>query len=499
MHYPAAFTLIPGVRPGSIRALPGEEGYRVTTTSQDAIDARSIDRLLLVVGVLLVGVVAIMYIGLIRLPGWWMFPVDMTVYRDAGEIVRQVPPTFDPRLASPLYDWPGPPGLIGLVFTYPPFSAMIFAPLSYLSLNTLARLAAVADVLALVAVIWIAFGSLGYRAGVRRASLTLLAASAVFYTEPVERVIYLGQIDLLLAALVVWDLCQPENRWWQGIGVGLAAGIKLVPLIFIPYLLITRRHRQAAVATATFGLTVAAGFAVLPKDSATFWLHGLFLQGSRVGSVDWSGNQSLLAVLTRLGGGANVGHVWLVAAIITVALGLTAAAILHRAGHQMLGLLTCALTGLLVSPISWDHHWVWIVLALPVLVCYGIRLTGLARWACFGLAAVVTAIFGAWPTVLWGETSDQNGWSRGVIWAPPNSGNDEYGWHGWQLIAGNAYVLTGLAMFIALLAMAGWQIVRRHARQPGPGISGRGNSRESYRAVMRSLSNARSVTVVARR
>jgi hypothetical protein len=82
----------------------------------------------------------------------------------------------------------------------------------------------------------------------------------------------------------------------------------------------------------------------------------------------------------------------------------------------------------------------------------------------FGLGAAVTAIFGAWPIVLWGET-DLNGWSRGIIWVPPNAGNDEYGWHGLQLIVGNAYVLTGLALFIALLVMAGRQIAIRHPAQ----------------------------------
>ena len=97
-------------------------------------------------------------------------------------------------------------------------------------------------------------------------------------------------------ALIIWDLCQPDtraSRWWKGLGVGIAAGIKLVPLIFIPYLLLTRRFRQAGMAAAGFAATVAVGFTLLPADSGKWWLRGLFFNGGRTGLVGWEGNQSL--------------------------------------------------------------------------------------------------------------------------------------------------------------------------------------------------------------
>ena len=65
------------------------------------------------------------------------------------------------------------------------------------------------------------------------------------------RTIYLGQVNLVLLALILWDLSQPDtgkSRWWKGFGTGIAAGIKLTPLIFIPYLLVARKFRQAAMA-----------------------------------------------------------------------------------------------------------------------------------------------------------------------------------------------------------------------------------------------------------
>ncbi len=416
-----------------------------------------------------------LYAHLAQLAAWTIDPVDLIVYRDAGLIVRHAGPFRAGLGPGGLYAWPGPPGLAGLMFSYPPFAAMLFVPLSHLRLMKLALLAIRADVLALVGVSWITLGAVGVPRGTRRAGLALLAAAAVFFTEPVQRTIYLGQIDLVLMLVIVWDLCQPAHRWWQGAGVGIAAGIKLVPLLFIPYLLVTRRLRQAAVASVAFGLTVAFSFAVLPRDAATYWLHGLFLQ-NRAGTPYWNGNQSLLGLISRSAGGHQVQAQWLAMAIAVALIGLASAALLDWEGHRMLGLATCALTALLVSPISWDHHWVWIVLALPVLTGYAIRLHGLARWACAGLAVAVTAIFGAWPTMLWGEPLTMSGWFLGFIWFAPSAGTAEYRWHGLQLLAGNAYVLTGLALLAILVSVATWlnggarggQLQRDPAAAPRP-------------------------------
>ena len=179
--------------------------------------------------------------------------------------MRHVRPWYDPHLAAPLYDWRGYENL-HLKFTYPPFAAVVFAVVSLIPWRVLPALSVAVNIAALLAALWFTFGGLGYRRGLTRLGATLLAAAAVFWTEPVIRTLYLGQVNLVLMALIIWDLSQPDtrrsgaSRWWKGAGVGVAAGIKLVPLIFIPYLLLTRRFRAAAVACAAFAATVAAGF-----------------------------------------------------------------------------------------------------------------------------------------------------------------------------------------------------------------------------------------------
>jgi alpha-1,2-mannosyltransferase len=408
----------------------------------------------------------------------WMEPVDLRVYRFGGLIAAHVAPFYHARYSSPLYQWPG---FGNLKFTYSPFAALVFTVLTVPSLATLLKLSIAVNIAALLATIWYAFGGLGYRAGPARAGGTLLVAAAVFWTEPVLRTLFLGQVELVLMALIMWDMCQSDRRWWKGAGVGIAAGIKLVPLIFIPYLLVTRRYRQAGIAAATFGGTVVLGFIAMPADSRRWWLDGVFAQGTRTGFVGWEGNQSLRGLITRLVGSvAGAQPVWLAAAALTVIAGLACAAILHRAGHPVVGLLACALTGLLVSPISWDHHWVWIVPAITACVGYAVRSRGAIRWALAGLAAMIAGLFGAWPGGLWGEPQDLGAFSYGLIWAPPNTNPGtyyrlgdqpwfvEYHWHGLELVTGNLYLLTGLLLFGLLLAIAaaGW---RGGRRLPGGG------------------------------
>jgi alpha-1,2-mannosyltransferase len=403
--------------------------------------------------------------------GQWMRPVDLRVYADGGLIVRDVRPLYHPHFGSPLYDWPG---YANLKFTYPPFAALAFTVLSLGSFPVVAKISVGVNIAALLATIWLTLGGLGYRRGLARLGVTLLLAAPLLWTEPVQRTLFLGQIEIVLMALVIWDLCQPDRRWWKGAGVGLAAGIKLVPLIFIPYLLLTRRFRQAAVASGTFVLTVLVGFAVLPADSRKFWLGGLFVSGSRTGFVGWGGNQSLAAIITRLAGSVTgATPAWLAAAAVTLVVALACAAILDRAGHRMVGLLTCALTGLLVSPISWDHHWVWIVPGVVTAAVYAVRARSLAaRLALGGLAAGIVVVFGAWPGILWSQPANTGGFFEGLIWAAPitnpevyfalgdRPGYAEYHWHGLQLITGNLYVLTGIALLVLLIVLAAGPAVR---------------------------------------
>jgi alpha-1,2-mannosyltransferase len=376
---------------------------------------------------------------------------DLQVYLDGGQQAL--------HHSGNLYTWyyENHPGI---QFTYTPFAALLFAVGSLLPFHALMGLAAVVSTFALAATVWIAFRELGWHSTARTGA-TLLVTGLVFWTEPVQRALFLGQIELVLMGLIVWDLCQPDRRRLKGAMTGIAAGIKLVPLLFIVYLLITRRFRQAAVAAGAFALTVIIGFIALPKPSVTWWIDGNFYEASRTGFVGAQANQSLNGTLTRLVGSVSGGHpLWLVTGVIVGVLGLAAAAVLYQSGRTFAGLMACALTALLISPISWDHHWVWIAPGVAVLVDAGVRAaTTAARVWWLALAAAVLAVYGAWPD-FWSRTAGllQGGlinYAPGSAFAHgDNPAYVEYHWHGLQLLAGNLYLLAGLGLFVVVLVTA---------------------------------------------
>ena len=389
---------------------------------------------------------------------------DLRVYAAAGHTVLHAP--------GMLYVWPMMPGF---QFTYTPFAAMVFAAWTWLPWGTLTWLMTAASLTALGLAVWLTLGGLGWR-GRRRLAGTLALSAVALWTEPVQRTLHLGQVELLLMALVIGDLCLADRRWWKGAGIGLAAGIKLVPLIFIPYLLLTRRFRQAVVATLMFGAMAGAGFEVLPQASRQWWLGPDFLRAGRTGFVGFLANQSLRGMFTRQSGSLASGLWWWGAAAgLAAAAGLITAARLHRSGWPVHGWLTCALTGLIVSPVSWDHHWVWVAPALAVLADAAVRAERAARWACWALLAALAAVYGAWPML--GRAGPLVPW--GLIWYAPGSGaagshpwNSEYHWHGLDWLAGNAYILTGLVAFAVLAVLARRCVptrskLRRGAPPPG--------------------------------
>lgn len=407
-----------------------------------------------------------------RAPDWTLYPVDFDVYRDGGLIIRHISPPYDPRAADPLYGWSR---TSLLSFTYTPFSAVAFALVSFVPPALDPRLTELVNLAALYGAAWCALRGLGWTGRRARIGGALLGAAAGLLTEPVFRTVYLGQINLVLMLMICWDLTQPDtsrSRWWKGLATGVAAGVKLVPLIFVPYLLLTRRFRQALTVLAGFALTIVVGFAAAPSASADYWFNTLFLSDGRTGFPGWGGNQSLHGMITRLAGGVAAGNLpWLAAAAVVAVAGLAAAALLDRAGHQMLGLLTTALTGLLVSPISWDHHWVWVVPGLMAAAHYGaVAWRRRRRAPALLLGATVVAgllVFAPWPGRLWGAPVLAPGFfTWGLIWAAPDSSvayfmkhgdrswYEEYHWHHLQALAGNSYVLAGLAALVILCVTA---------------------------------------------
>jgi alpha-1,2-mannosyltransferase len=371
----------------------------------------------------------------------WFSMIDLAVYRAGGAAVLHGQPLYAAHPVGSL-----------LPFTYPPFAGLLFAPVAALPWSVARAVTAVAWLGCLIAVVTMSLdlarpagagadadaAEPGRRAGWWRPSTAVLAVAAGgIWLEPVRGTLAFGQINLLLLVLVLADLTGRPARLPRGVLIGIAAGLKLTPGIFIGYLLLTGRPRAAGTALAAFAGTIAVGWLLLPGDSAAFW-GKLWYDPGHVGGIPYSGNQSLYGAAARLLGSSDrAGLPWLLAVLVVGAGGLLVAAATHRAGHQLLGIGLCALTGLLVCPISWNHHWVWV---LPVAIAGGAAVAARPTAARVARLAAWVAVFGSGP-----------------IWWVPHGGDLEYRHHGWQLLLGNAYLLAG----VAAVALAGWRVTRR--------------------------------------
>jgi alpha-1,2-mannosyltransferase len=218
-------------------------------------------------------------------------------------------------------------------------------------------------------------------------------------------------------AAVLVDLVGPARRS-SGVLVGIAAGLKLTPLVFVALLVLVGRRAAAGRAALVFAGTVAVGFVAAPDLAVTYWTEGL-VDAGRIGPPALAHNQSVYGALTRLLDHRPPTLLWLaIAGPLSLAVLIVGAAWVRR-GDPVLGTCLGAVAMLLASPISWSHHWVW---AVPVALALEER----NRWA----AAAWTAVFVTRP----------------VVW-PPYGRNREYGWSGIDHLVGNAYLLAALALF----------------------------------------------------
>jgi len=320
----------------------------------------------------------------------------------------------------------------GLPFTYPPFAALVMVPLAHVPTWLASGLWTAASAAALVAVAEVSRRAYGHPT-----TWWLLALIGVgaLTLEPVWQNVTFGQVNMLLMLAVLLDLVRPERRF-SGVLVGIAAGLKLTPLVFVVLLVLVGRRTAAGRAVIAFAATVAAGFLVMPEAARAYWTDGL-VDASRVGPAALTHNQSVYGALTRPLGEAPPTLLWLLVAGPLACAVLFVAAGWWRRGDRLLGTCLGAVAMLIASPVSWSHHWVW---AVPMTIALWER----SRWAA-----------GAWALLFV---------ARPVLWPPWGAGR-EYDWGAHHHVVGNAYLLGALIL-------AGFAAVALGARSRIPARAG---------------------------
>ncbi|WP_421840035.1 glycosyltransferase 87 family protein [Mycobacterium sp.] len=381
-----------------------------------------------------------------RLFGHTPYRIDIDIYQMGGQAWLDGRPLYsgDVLFHTPI-------GL-NLPFTYPPLAAVVFSPFAWLqmpaasiaiTLLTLVLLLLSTMIVLTRLDVWPSSTLLPGPAWLRRSWLTVaIVAPAAVWLEPISSNFAFGQINVVLMTLVIVDCFPRHTRWPRGLALGLGIALKLTPAVFLLYFLLRRDNRAAGTAVASFSGATLIGFVLAGSDSWEYWTHTV-LHTDRIGSAALNTDQNIMGALARL---LAIGEherflLWVAASLLVLAATVWAMRRVLTAEEPTLAVICVALFGLVVSPVSWSHHWVWMLPAVLVTGVIGFRRRNLA------LALVSAA---------------------GVAlmkWTPidllPQHHETAAAW--WRQLAGMSYVWWALAV----IATAGFSVATRiTAQQP---------------------------------
>ena len=320
-------------------------------------------------------------------------------------------------------------------FTYPPISALLFIPFTAVSRVTAQAIWAALSTLLLIGFLYCSLKAVRPRwRGASLVQWSLILMLPALALNPVNVTFGLGQINVLVALLVLADLAilpgLKSHSIPRGVMTGMAGALKLTPLIFVPFLFATKQVRAGCMALITFSLCGISMLIVAPSESWSYWTRYVF-DAHRVGGVVYISNQSLRSTIYRFSHG-HVPEGLLVLLVLSIGtVGLSTAVWAYRKSSPLLGILLCAVTGLLVSPITWAHHLVWVVPIILWLALADDRPAFGRVWA-----ALVTAWF----------------W-YGAIWRIPHGSGVELHDTLPQMLVGNSYTLSMLLFLGGMILM----------------------------------------------
>lgn len=296
--------------------------------------------------------------------------VDLHVYVGGAATIGTGASLYDYVYADQTPDFPLP-------FTYPPFAAIVFAPLHMVPFGLLAFAWQIGIIAALYGVVWLSLRLLGSSDD----RLAMLWTAIGIWTEPLRSTFDYGQINVILVLAVLCAVY--SSRWWlSGLLVGLAAGIKLTPAVSGLYFLGARRWGTVVFSAVVFFGTVGLSLLVL-GDQARYYFTDLLGDASRIGPIGTSFNQSWRGGISRiLGHDAGYGPLVLAAIAVTAVVAILAWRVVGP--QDRLGaIVVVQLFGLLLSPISWTHHWVWLIPLMIWLLHGALRDRRGARFLCW--------------------------------------------------------------------------------------------------------------------
>ena len=374
---------------------------------------------------------AALYYAAWPLFGHTPYRIDIDIYQMGGQAWLDGRPLYrgDVLFHTPI-------GL-NLPFTYPPLAAIVFCPFSWLhmptasiaiTLLTSALLIASTTLVLAGLDVWSTSAVVPGPAWLRRLWLAVvISAGASIWLEPITSNFAFGQINVVLMTLVIADCVPRRTPWPRGLLLGLGIALKLTPAVFLLYFLLRRDNRAALTALASFAGATLVGFALAWNDSWEYWTHTV-LHTDRIGETALNTDQNIAGALARLGLGEHDRFpLWVAACLLVLAATVWAMRRALRAGEPTVALVCVALFGLVVSPVSWSHHWVWVLPAVLV--------TWILAWRRRNVALAVLSATGV----------------ALMRWTPidllPKHHETTANW--WRQVAGSSYVWWALAVIVA--------------------------------------------------
>jgi alpha-1,2-mannosyltransferase len=365
-----------------------------------------------------------------RLLGHTPYRIDVDVYRMGGQAWLDGRPLYADGVMFHTR------GGLDLPFTYPPLAAVFFAPFAWLPLPVASAAITLTTLLLLIAStvlvltrldVWPQTSVTGEPAWLRRCWLAAaVVAPAVIYLEPIRSNFDFGQINVVLMTLVIADCVPRKTPWPRGMLLGLAIALKLTPAVFLLYFLLRRDTRALLVTTASAVVATLAGFAFAWRDSLEYWTETV-RNTDRIGTVTLNTNQNIAGALARLGLGEGERFVvWTVACFAVLGLTVWAARRALKAGEPVLALICVAMFGLVVSPVSWSHHWVWVLPTMLVCLVVAYR----HRHAVVGLVTLAGIALMVWTPI------------------PLMPEHEETTASVWRQLAGGSYVWWALTVIV---------------------------------------------------
>lgn len=373
-------------------------------------------------GLALLPIIAALYVGGTQIAGSTLWPwhpnmIDLAVYQRTGQAVLSGGDIFDSSGELP--------------WIYPAFGALLTIPFAVLPPDVAGAIWLILCTAALAAML--------YRLGLVGVPLSLATTAIILFVQPVRDTLGFGQLGIFLVAAAVLD-SMPGKRLLsrrilpEGWLVGVATAIKLTPAVVAAANFFAGRRKPGLVAFASFLAATLIGLIFLPAASIEYWYKLATGDSGLNSGIVYATNQSILGMWNRLTG--EPGRGGLLLSGLVVVLGIWAAVLMYRRGQAAFGLCLAGLTSLLASPISWSHHYVWVV-PLGIVLWQARELPGFVRWP--GL------IYSVWV-------------ATGPFMYLPRGEDVELSYNLWQQAVDNLGIVAGVGLLLvaAIAALGPW-------------------------------------------